>query len=485
MNRRMILYMPLQIVKLQAIVMLLPMAVGLWYGEASAMSFLYCALGALAVAVPATLLLHPENKTIYAKEGFVIVALTWLLMSALGALPFVISGEIPHFIDAFFETVSGFTTTGASILRNVEAMSKGMLFWRSFTHWLGGMGVLVLILAILPMTGDSYHMNIMKAESPGPQVSKLVPRLRDTARTLYIIYFVMTLLCVLTYYLSGMKLFDAFCMSFATAGTGGFAVLNSGLNDYSVLSQAMATIWMVLFGVSFNIYFMVARKDFKGVLKSEELRMYLGIIIVTSLIISVDVFFHCYRTESYGMSLHRSFFTVGSIMTTTGFAIADFSLWPEFSKMIVLGLMFIGACAGSTGGGIKVARLIILLKQAKKEIHLLFHPKALKQVQLEGKTVEHSVVRSVNNYMIIYLLVFVSSLLLVSLDKFDFDTNLSAVAATMNNIGPGFSVIGPYGSFAGFSWFSKIILTIDMLAGRLEILPILMLFHKNTWTRHF
>ena len=484
MNFKIVLFYLGRVLGVGAISMSIPLILSFCYGDGSWPHFL---TAIIIAGIPAIILASKKFRqgNLFAREGYVITALGWIILSMIGALPFVMSGTIPNYIDAVFEVVSGFTTTGSTILTEVEHLGPSLLFWRSFTHWLGGMGVLVLILAILPMTGDSYHMNIMKAESPGPQVSKLVPRLRDTARTLYIIYFVMTLLCVLTYYLSGMKLFDAFCMSFATAGTGGFAVLNSGLNDYSVLSQAMATIWMVLFGVSFNIYFMVARKDFKGVLKSEELRMYLGIIIVTSLIISVDVFFHCYRTESYGMSLHRSFFTVGSIMTTTGFAIADFSLWPEFSKMIVLGLMFIGACAGSTGGGIKVARLIILLKQAKKEIHLLFHPKAVKQVQLEGKTVEHSVVRSVNNYMIIYLLVFVSSLLLVSLDKFDFDTNFSAVAATMNNIGPGFSVIGPYGSFAGFSWFSKIILTIDMLAGRLEILPILMLFHKNTWTRHF
>ena len=484
MNYRIVLFYLGRVLGVGAISMTIPLILSFAYGDGS---WPHLLTAIIIAGVPALVLSAKRFRkgNLFAREGYVITALGWLILSMIGALPFVMSGTIPNYIDAVFEVVSGFTTTGSTILTEVEHLGPSLLFWRSFTHWLGGMGVLVLILAVLPMTGDSYHLNIMKAESPGPQVSKLVPRLRDTARTLYIIYFVMTLLCVLTYYLSGMQLFDAFCMSFATAGTGGFAVLNSGLNDYSVLSQAMATIWMVLFGVSFNIYFMIVRKDVKGILKSEELRMYLGIIIATSLLISLDVFFHCYRTESYGMSVHRSFFTVGSIMTTTGFAIADFSIWPEFSKMIVLGLMFIGACAGSTGGGIKVSRLIILLKQAKKEIHLLFHPKAVKQVQLDGKTVEHSVVRSVNNYMIIYILVFTASLLLVSLDKFDFNTNFSAVAATMNNIGPGFGAVGPYGSFSEYSWLSKIVLTFDMLAGRLEILPILMLFHKNTWSRHF
>ena len=484
MNFRIVLFYLGRVLGVGAVSMTIPLILSFCYGDGS---WPHLLTAIIIAGVPALVLSSKRFRkgNLFAREGYVITALGWLILSMIGALPCVMSGTIPNYIDAVFEVVSGFTTTGSTILTEIEHLGPSLLFWRSFTHWLGGMGVLVLILAILPMSGDSYNMSIMKAESPGPQVSKLVPRLKDTAMTLYIIYFVMTLLCALTYFLSGMPLFDSFCLSFATAGTGGFAILNSGLNDYSVLSQALATVWMVLFGVFFNIYFMVTQKNFRGILKNEELRWYLCIIIASSLIVSLNIFFNGFGSDGYGMALHRSFFTVGSIITTTGFAITDFSLWPEFSKMIVLTLMFIGANAGSTGGGIKTSRLIILLKQAKKEIHLLFHPKAVKQVKLEGKTVEHSVVRSVNNYMIIYMLVFVTSLFLVSLDGFDFDTNFSAVAATMNNIGPGLGVIGPYGSFSGFSWFSKIVLTFDMLAGRLEILPMLMLFHKNTWSRHF
>ncbi|MBQ6550177.1 MAG: TrkH family potassium uptake protein [Lachnospiraceae bacterium] len=484
MNLRIVLFYLGRVLGVGAISMVIPLILSLAFGDGS---WPHILTAIIIAGVPALALSSRKLRkgNLFAREGYVITALGWILLSMIGALPFYMSGTIPSYIDAVFEVVSGFTTTGSTILTEVEHLGPSLLFWRSFTHWLGGMGVLVLILAILPMSGDSYHMNIMKAESAGPNVSKLVPRLRDTAISLYAIYFVMTILCAASLMLSGMKVLDAFCISFATAGTGGFCILNTGMNTYSTLSQALTTIWMILFGVSFTIYFLMIGKDWKSILKNEELRTYLGIIVVSAVLISFNVFLNSDSELGYFATLHHSFFTVGSIMTTTGFATLDFDLWPQFSKMILLTLMFIGACAGSTGGGIKVARLIILFKQAKKEIHLLFHPKAVRQVQLEGKTVEHSVIRSVNNYMIIYVMVFVASLLIVSLDKFDFATNFSAVAATMNNIGPGFSAVGPYGSYAGFTKISKIVLTADMLAGRLEILPILMLFHKNTWSRHF
>ena len=482
MNRRMILYMPLQIVKLQAIVMLLPMAVGLWYGEASAMSFLYCALGALAVAVPATLLLHPENKTIYAKEGFVIVALTWLLMSALGALPFVISGEIPHFIDAFFETVSGFTTTGASILRNVEAMSKGMLFWRSFTHWLGGMGILVFYMAIVNVSERPIH--IMRAEMPGPIIGKLAPKAKQTAKILYLIYIILTVLEILFLKFGGMSLFEAVTHSMATAGTGGFGIKNDSIASYSPYLQWVITVFMLMFGVNFNIYYLLLIKKFRSALLSSELWTYLCIFGASTALISYNIYHNIrFFSENLGTTVRTAAFQVSSIMTTTGFATADFDKWPALSKVLLLLLMVVGACAGSTGGGLKVSRLMILAKATHREVTKLLHPRSVRVLRLEGKPLDEGVVNSSLTYFVVYCIITAVCFILIGFDKFNVETTLSATIACFNNIGPAFGAAGPTCNYADFSFFSKLILSAAMLLGRLEIFPLLLAAAPVTWIK--
>lgn len=468
----------------EAIAFLIPLLIAVICGENTWPYFILSA----AIAGGLGFLLYrngSKSGEFYVREGYAVTAMGWILLSLIGALPFWLSGRIPSYIDALFETVSGFTTTGSSILTEVEHLGKGLLFWRSFSHWLGGMGVLVLILAILP-SGSGYSMQLMRAESPGPDVSKFVPRVNDTAKVLYLIYIVMTVLMIISYTLSGMPFFDALCIGVGTSGTGGFAIRNTGMSDYSNFSQALITIWMILFGVNFNVYYLFYRKKFKEALRSEEVRVYFGIIITAIVVLTLGVYFNNYREEGLYYSFHHSAFTVGAIITTTGFGTVDFSGWPEFTKMIILILMFVGACAGSTGGGMKISRYIILFRQAKKELHMLIHPQAVKLVRFEGKPVEHTVQRSVNNYCILYLMIFVSSLFVVSLDGYDFMTSFSSVASAMNNIGPGLTkMIGPAGTFANFSALSKLVFIFDMLAGRLELLPIVMLFYPKTWTRHY
>ena len=474
----MIRYILFWVLKIEGLLMLLPCLVALIYREKQGFVYLGFALGSLLVGYLMSRR-RPENTEIYQREGFVSVALSWILMSCVGALPFVITREIPNFIDALFEIVSGFTTTGASILSNVEALSHVSLFWRSFSHWIGGMGVLVFILMLLPVRNGS-QMNLMRAESPGPDVSKFVPRVRNTAIILYRIYIVMTITQVLILILTGMKVFDSFCISFGTAGTGGFAVLNSSAAGYTAVQQVVITVFMILFGVNFAAYYLVLCRKPGAALKMEEVRTYIIIILVAVGLIAWNIH-RMYPT--FGETLRHSFFQVGSIMTTTGFTTADFNTWPALSKGILLALMCIGACAGSTGGGIKVSRVVLLFKSIKRELSSIVHPRGVKNIRMDDRPVSHENMRAVNVFFIVYVIVFAVSILLISFNELPFETNFSAVAATLNNIGPGLGMVGPVSNYAVYGAFSKIVLTIDMLAGRLELIPMLVLFYPGTWKR--
>lgn len=478
MNYSIIVYIIGYIFRFQAVFMLLPLVTSLLYREKDGIAFLITIILCILAGTALTLK-KPSNKVFYTKEGCVTVALSWIFLSLSGALPFTIGGAIPNYIDAVFETVSGFTTTGASILENVEALSHCMLIWRSFTHWIGGMGVLVFLLSLLPLTGG-YHMSLMRAESPGPSVSKLVPKVQSTAKILYLIYFGMTVSEMVLLLLGKMPLFDTICTAFGTAGTGGFGVKADSIAGYSTYIQIIVTIFMILFGINFSFYYLLLSKKLLQALKLEEVKYYLGIIFAAIVIITANIS-HMY--QNIGTAIRDAAFQVGSIITTTGFATADFNQWPELSRTILVILMFVGACAGSTGGGIKVSRFIILFKSIRKEIMLYLHPNAVKKVKMDGKSIPHEVVRSTNIFISAYVLIFAVSALLISLDNFDQITNFTAVAATLNNIGPGLELVGPVGNFSMFSWFSKIILIFDMLLGRLEIFPLLLLFSKRTWKK--
>lgn len=468
------------IIKVEGIFLLLPVLVAFIYQEKTAgFIFLACAAGAILLGTLMSFK-KPSNKSFYAREGFITVALGWIVMSLIGALPFYISGEIPFYLDAFFEIVSGFTTTGASILPDVEALSKCMLFWRSFSHWLGGMGVLVFVLTILPLSGGE-SLYFMKAESPGPSVSKLVPKMRQTAGILYIIYTGLMLVETILLIVGKMPVFDAVCMALGTAGTGGFGVLNSSAGSYTVFQQAILTIFMMLFGVNFSFYFLLLMKKGKEAFSIQEVKWYFAIWGTVVLFITINV------TLTMGgnplMNLHHAAFQAASVMTTTGFSTLNFNLWPELSKVLMVMLMFIGACAGSTGGGIKVSRIGIYVKTIKKEFASLVHPRSVKILKMDGKKIEHTVIRSANVFLCTYVIVFFLSFVLIAFDNFDFETNFTAVTATLNNIGPGLSQVGPVENFAKFSPFSKIVLCFDMLAGRLELFPMLLLFIPSTWKR--
>ena len=417
---------------------------------------------------------------LYQKAGFASTALSWILLSLVGCMPFWLSGEIPSFIDAFYETVSGITTTGATILNDVEALSKGMLMWRSFLHWLGGMGVIVFLLAIIPKLGGQQNIFLMKAESPGPSVSKLVPKVQSTAKILYTIYFGMTLAQIVLLLIGKVPLFDTLCITFGTAGTGGFGIVNDSIGSYSTYCQVVTTIFMILFGVNFSVYYLILTKKFRQAFKYEEVRYYFGIIIASILIITFNTV-HLFRNVL--VAFQQVAFQVASIITTTGFSSTDFNQWPALSKTVLVLLMFVGACAGSTGGGIKVSRILILCKAAKKEFQLYLHPNAIKKIKMDNKIISHEILRSTNIYISVYLLIFAASVLLIAIDNFDLITNFTAVAATLNNIGPGFEIAGPMGNFSSFSYLSKSVLIFDMLAGRLEIFPLLLLFFKDTWKR--
>ena len=476
MNKSMIRYILGYILAMQSALMLLPVVVAAIYREQEGIYYLGVALTG-AVIGGLIVRKKPDESIFYLKEGCIATALGWIMMSLYGCLPFVLTGEIPCFTDALFETVSGFTTTGASILSDVEALSYCSLFWRSFTHWIGGMGVLVFLLTILPLSGGS-HINLMRAESPGPSVGKLVPKVKHTARILYIIYLGMTVIEILLLLLGDMPLFDALTTAFGTAGTGGFGIKNTSMMDYSPYLQWVVTIFMVLFGVNFNAYYLMLFGKFRRAFAMEEVRWYLIIIAFATGVIFLQIL-----GSSAGVfdALTHSSFQVASIITTTGFSTIDFDLWPQTSRTILVLLMFIGACAGSTGGGIKVSRCVVMVKTVAKELNSYIHPRSVRKIKLEDKPIDHEVLRSINVYFCTYLLIFCGSIFLLSLEGKDLLTNFTAVAATFNNIGPGLELVGPTRNFGGFSHFSKYVLIFDMLAGRLELFPLLILFHPAVW----
>ena len=478
MNNRMIAYIIGRILLTEAALLVLPLLVTVLYGE-SPVPFLIPIL-LLALCGGAMGWKKPKSTALYARDGLAVVALAWICMSLFGALPFVLSGDIPNYVDAFFETVSGFTTTGSSILTEIEPLSRGGLFWRSFTHWVGGMGVLVFVMAILPMN-DGHGMHLMRAEVPGPTVGKLVSRMSDTAKILYSIYLVMTVVEIVLLLAGGMPLYDAAIHAFGTAGTGGFSCRNLSVGAYdSVYFDVVIGVFMLLFGVNFNLYYFLLIRRFRDVLHSEELRAYLLIVAASVLAIAVNIS-HLY--QSFAASLRYAFFQVSSIITTTGYATADFNAWPAFSKAILVILMFVGACAGSTGGGMKVARIVILAKTSVCDMRKMLHPNAVATVRFEGKPIGEKNIRSVHLFLTVYLIVFTISCLLLSLEEMDLVTTFTAVAACMNNIGPGLEVVGPMGNFAVFSPWAKVLLSFDMLLGRLEIFPMLLLFAPSIWKR--
>ena len=475
MNFKMIFYIIGWLLLFEAIFLLIPLLTAVIYGESAIWSFL---ISILLCAIPGGLLVlkKPQNKILYSREGYIIVSLSWIVLSLFGAVPFYISGVIPNYIDALFETVSGFTTTGASILSEVESLPKSMLIWRSFTHWVGGMGVLVFIMAFVPLSGGQ-NMHIMKAESPGPSVSKLVPHVKTTALILYSIYFALTLLQFILLIIGKMPVFEALNTAFATAGTGGFGFKNDSFGSYSSYLQIIVTIFMILFSVNFSSYYLIITGKLKDAFNS-EFRLFFLIVGASIAVITVNVE-HIFGSISE--ALKHSAFTVATIISTTGFSTADFDMWPELSRTILVILMFIGACAGSTGGGIKISRIIILFKGMAKELEQLVHPRQVKKITVDSHPIDHETVRSVNVYMVCYVMIFVISLIAISFDNHDLITNFTAVAATMNNIGPGLELVGPTQNFGFFSYPTKLILIFDMLAGRLELFPMLLLFSKSTW----
>ena len=479
MNGAMIVYILGQVLRIEGILMLPSFLVGLIYGEKQGWAYLL--MGAVCLIVGTLMVLKkPKNTMIYLKEGCVSTALCWIVLSAFGAVPFVLTGEIPRYIDAIFETVSGFTTTGSSILTDVEAMSHPSLFWRSFTHWIGGMGVLVFLLAVLPMAGGS-QFQLMKAESPGPSVGKLVPKVGATARLLYILYFGLTVMTIVLLLLGGMDPFDAITISFGTAGTGGFGVKADSCTSYSPYCIWVITIFMLLFGVNFNFYYFLFFNRIRDAFKMEEVRWYFIIVAAATGVCFLGIM------DEYGTfeALTHATFQVATIITTTGFATVDFNFWHSASKTVLVLLMFCGACAGSTGGGIKVSRIIVFVKSAVKEVGSYIHPRSVKRVKVEGKPVEHEAIRSINVYLTTYVVIFALSVFAISLEGKDLITTFTSVAATINNIGPGLELVGPSASFAHMTDLSKWVLIFDMLAGRLELFPMLILFHPTIWKQAF
>ena len=479
MNYAMIRYLIGWMLGVESVFLLLPTLTAVIYQENVVTAY----LGAAAICLAfAALFCHkrPANPRFYAREGFVTVALCWIVLAVTGALPFLFSGEIPSVVDALFETISGFTTTGSTIVTDVEALSHAALLWRSLTHWVGGMGVLVFMLIILPLAGGQT-IYLMRAESPGPSVSKMSPHIRDTAFILYAIYFGMTVLQIILLVLGGMAFFDAACTAMATAGTGGFGIWNDSMAYYqSYYLQGVTSVFMILFGINFSAYYLVLSRKFREAIRIEEVRLYLGVILAFTLLIAFNV------RDMFGSffeSFHHALFQVASIITTTGFATVDFNLWPAFSKSLLVLLMFIGACAGSTGGGIKCSRIVLMLKSVKKEMQYLIHPRAVRVNKMDGHRVQHEVMRSVNVFLITYLLIFVASVVLVSLTCEDMVTSFTAVATALNNVGPGLELVGPAANFGFLSPLSKIVLMFDMLAGRLELFPMLLLFAPGTWRR--
>ena len=479
MNYSMIRLILAWVLKFTGLFLLLPCLVAVIYHESVGIYYLLTALCSMAGGV--ILGKKPAKRTaFYAREGFVTVALCWIVVSAIGSVPFFISGEIPFFIDALFESVSGFTTTGASILNDVEVMSHTALFWRSFTHWIGGMGILVFIMAVLPLAGG-YNMHLMRAESPGPSVGKLVPKVKATAMTLYGMYVVLTVSMMIVLTCTELNFFEAVNLAFATAGTGGFGIANTSIGGYSNAVQNIITVYMMLFGVNFNVYFlMFILKKPKDAIKSEEIRYYFGFFAAAVLLIVINA---RGSFDTIRDAFHQVAFTVASLLTSTGFGTVDYCQWPMFSQAILLVILCIGACAGSTGGGIKVSRIVLLLKTAKNEMSFLVHPQRVRQIRFEGRVVAKETRRSVQAYIIIYICIVIGSFLVLSVNGLDFATTASSVVATLNNTGPGIGLIGPTGNYSIFSPLSKIVLMLNMLAGRLELFPLLMLFWPATWRK--
>ena len=482
MNYRMIGRIIGQILGLEALFLLLPLAICLADGdEPAVLGFTLSVLISAGVYLLLRWLCRNAETGFRAKEGLVCVSLAWMAMSFLGCLPFFLSGAIPNLVDALFETVSGFTTTGASILPAVEGLPRGLLFWRSFTHWVGGMGVLVFLLAIIPISGagGGFTMHLLRAESPGPNVGKLVPRIRQTAKLLYLIYVVLTVLDLIFLLLGGMPLFDALCTAFATAGTGGFSVRNASMAAYSPYLQNVTTVFMLLFGVNFSCYYLLLMRQIRNVFRDEELRLYLGLVAAAILLITWDL---RGLYDTVGETVRQAAFQVSSIISTTGFATTDFDLWPSFSKAILMILMITGACAGSTAGGLKLARALLLFKTLRRNARQVLHPSRVQVVRNNGQAVPEKVLEHANAYFAAYIIIIIVSFLLISLDEFSLTTNFTAVLACFNNVGPGLDGVGPTCSYAAYSTFSKLVLTVDMLAGRLEIFPILALFSRGSWT---
>ena len=479
MNYKMIFRAVGQLLRVEAALMILPLAVSFYYHEN--LSYVYGIVMTLLL-IAGTVMNLPKLTTrrLYAREGFLIVSLSWVLMSFFGALPFFISGAIPSFTDAWFETVSGFTTTGASILHDIEALPKSILFWRSFTHWIGGMGVIVFVLAILPQK-DMQSMHILRAEVPGPTVGKLVSKTMVTARILYLIYTVMTVAEIIILLLCKIPLFDSVTTAFATAGTGGFSIKNASIAAYgNVYAEIVITAFMLLFGINFNLFYLLVIKQFKRVFKSEELWVYIGIVAAATAVIAIDIY---PMVHSVGTALRQSGFQVASIITTTGFVTADFAKWPTLSQFILVMLMFIGACAGSTGGGLKVGRVIILVKAGIRELRRAINPRSVKCIKLDGAVLDKETVNTTCVYFMIYMLIIAFSAFLVALNDFDLTTGVTAVITCINNVGPGLEAVGPVENFADFSHFSKIIFTVDMLIGRLEVFPVIILFMPSVWKK--
>lgn len=487
MNFRMIKQTLGYLLLFEAAFLLVPMATAAVFIKTELWEFFSFLITAVLSVTCGILLIKygkPKNRLLFARDGFAIVAASWILISLFGSLPFVISGAIPNFINALFETVSGFTTTGASILTEVESLPRSILMWRSFTHWVGGMGVLVFIIAFLPLSGGQ-NMHIMKAESPGPSVSKLVPRVKNTAIILYAIYIILTVIQFVLLLLANNAIFDSINIAFATAGTGGFGIRNDSMASFSATTQIIVTVFMLLFSINFNSYYLLIKGKFKDAFNT-EVRVFLYIVTSVIIIVAFNILGST-GAENLGDSFRHSAFTVASLISTSGFSTLDFNLWPELSRTLLVFVMFIGACAGSTGGGIKVSRIILMFKGMTRELSKLTHSKEVKKITLDSRPVEHEVIRSINAYIISYVAVFAVSVFLLSFDNYGgtmaSTTNFTAVAATLNNIGPGLEAVGPTANFAGYSIFSKLVLIFDMLAGRLELFPMLVLFAPSTWRK--
>ena len=507
MNYKMIRYMLGLILRFEAVFFCVPLVTALVYGERTSLSAFGATAGICLALGFFMAYSKPDNMRLHARDGFIIVALSWITLSLFGAIPYVLSGAIPNYIDALFETISGFTTTGSSIIPSdrLESLDHAVLIWRSFTHWVGGMGVLVFVMAILPLSG-AQNMHIMRAESPGPEVSKLVPRVKRTALILYIIYAVITviLFCVLlldkyfgTDGTNEMGVFDAACAAFGTAGTGGFGIKSDSMASYSSYVHVVSTVGMLLFSINFNSYYLILRAKFKDAFNS-EVRTFLFIVLTAITLITVNIFTSGVKgAETVGTAIKHSAFTVASIISTSGFVTLDFNLWPDFSRLIIIMIMFIGACAGSTGGGIKVSRIVILVKGMIRELGDLINPRRVKKITIDKKPVSSEVVRSVNAYIVTFVIIFALSLILLSFDPYDYNalkpagvteggkliTNFTAVATCISNVGPGLDLVGPYGGFGFFSPLSKLVLSFAMLAGRLELFPMLILFAPSSWKR--